>query len=155
MRKVADKARHIMGIPKDTRDWRVSAILVDIVKSEEYISYWGLVKHFDKHPEDLERCELYRPYSTSQYKLQASSIQPKVQQQIITWMAGEDAVHGTKIADSSGYSMEWYKEWQNAKYGKLGVHDFAKLHVIRTLHGKICAATVRPDTPTTRRISER
>ena len=144
MPRVADKAREIMDIPKGRRDRRISAILVSLVKSEENLSYWDLVKHFDKHPEDLERCELYRPYSRAQYQLHVSGIKPKVQQQIITWMAGEDAVHGTKIADSSGYSIARYIEWQNAKYGKLSVHDFAKLHVIRTLHGKICAAMVTP-----------
>ena len=57
--------------------------MADLVKSEK-LSYWGLVKHFDKHPEDLERCELYRPYSRSQYQLRVSEIDPKVQQQIIT-----------------------------------------------------------------------
>ena len=105
MRRVADKARHIMGIPQGRRDWRVSAVLVSLVKSEENLSYWGLVKHFDKHPEDLERCEPYRPYSRAQYQLQVSGIKLKAQQQIIVWMAGEDAAHATKIADSSGYSI--------------------------------------------------
>ena len=62
MRVVADKVREIMGKPPGKRYWDVSAILVVLVKSEK-LSYWGLVKHFDKHPEDLERCELYRPCS--------------------------------------------------------------------------------------------
>ena len=158
MRRVADKAREIMGIPQGRRDWRVSAILVSLVKSEENLSYWGLVKHFGKHPEDLERCELYRPYSKAQYHLHVSSIKPKVQQQIIVWMAGEDAAHGTKIADSSGYSISRYKEWQNAKYGKLSVQDFAKLHLIHTPQGKICAAMVTPgkanDSPYLRKMIE-
>ena len=88
MRRVADKAREIMGIPQGRRDWRVSAILVSLVKSEENPFYGGLVKHFDKHPEGLERCELYRPYSRAQYQFQVSSIRPKVQQQIIVWMSG-------------------------------------------------------------------
>lgn len=59
-------------------DWRVSAILVSIVKSEEGVSYWGLVKHFDKHPGDLKWCELPRPYSKSLYQLRVSEIEPKV-----------------------------------------------------------------------------
>ena len=83
-------------------------------------------------------------------------------------MAGDVAVHGTKIAGSSGFSMEWCVEWQNvygaasfdadisrfsmewcvewqnAKHGKLSVHDFAKPHLIHALHGKICAAMVTP-----------
>ena len=144
MLKVADMAREILGIPQGKRDWQVSAILVAIVRSEEKISYWGLIKHFDKHPEDLERRGLYRPYSRAQYQLHVSQIKPKVQQEILARMAGEEAVHGTKLVDSSGYSISRYKEWQNAKYGKLSVQDFAKLHLIHTPHGKICAAMVTP-----------
>ena len=84
---------------------------MSIVKSEEGLSYWGLVKHFDKHPGDLERCELPRQYSKSLYQLRVSQIAPKVQQKIITWMAGNGAVHGTKIVDSSGYSIARYVDW--------------------------------------------
>ena len=142
--KVADKAREIMCIPQGERDWCVSAILVSLVKSEEDLSYWGLVKHFDKHPGDLERCELPRPYSRSLYQLRVSEIEPKIQQKIITWMAGDDAVHGTKVVDSSGYSIARYVDWYNAKYGKISVGLFAKLHLIHTPHGRICAAMVTP-----------
>ena len=53
-----------MGIAPGIRDKRVSVILVAIVKSED-LSNWGLVKHFQKHPEDLKQCEIYRPRSTS------------------------------------------------------------------------------------------
>ena len=42
----------------------------------------------------MELCEPYRPYGREQYRLQASSIWPMVQQ--IVWMAGEGAVHDTK-----------------------------------------------------------
>ena len=118
MPKVADKAREILGTPQGVRDWQVSAILVSIIKSEENLSYWGLVKHFAKHPEDLERCELYRPYSRAQYQLHVSQIKPKVQQKIITWMAGEDAVHGTKIVDSSGYSIARYVDWYHTNMAR-------------------------------------
>ena len=154
---MADKVRHIMGKPPGKRDWEVSAILVALVKSEK-LSFWGLVKHFDKHPEDLERCELYRPYSRAQYHLRVSEIDPKVQQQIITWMAGEGAVNGPKIVDSSGFSISRFIEWQHAKYGKLSVHDFAKMHLIHTPQGKVCAAMVTPgkanDSPYLRKMIE-
>ena len=142
--KVANKAREIMCIPQGELDWRVSAILVSIVKSEEELSYWGLVKHFDKHPGDLERCELPRPYSKSLYQLRVSQIEPKAQQKIIIWMAGNDAVHGTKIVDSSGYSIARYVDWYSSKYGKISAKYFVKLHLIHTSHGKICAAMVTP-----------
>ena len=54
---ISDKVRNILGMAPGIRDKRVSAILASIVKSEG-LSYWGLVKHFQKHPEDLKRCEL-------------------------------------------------------------------------------------------------
>ena len=59
-------------------------------------------------------------------------------------MAREDAVNGPKIADSSGFSISRFIERQNAKYGKLSVHDFAKMHLIHTPQGKVCAAMVTP-----------
>ncbi len=72
MEKIADFVRKLLGIPKGERDRRVSAVLVAILKSEEKLSYWGLVKHFAKHPGDLKRCELDRPYSKSWYHLRIS-----------------------------------------------------------------------------------
>ena len=140
--RIADKVHSIMGNAPGTRDKRVSAILVAIIKSEEDLSFWGLVKHFRKHPEDLKRCELTREYSKSTYHRWIENIDPEVQQKIITWLAGDDAVHSTLVSDSSGFSVAKLIEWQHAKYGKLSVSDFAKLHLIQTLHGRICAATV-------------
>ncbi len=144
MLRIADIAREILGAAPGTRDRRVSAILVSILKSEENLSYWGLIKHFDRHPGDLELCELSRPYCRSWYQLRVSEIDPAVLQRIIAKMAGGDAVHGTLLADSSGFSIAKYVDWQNAKYGKLSVRLFAKLHIMHTLHGMVCAATVTP-----------
>lgn len=56
-------------------------------------------------------------------------------------MAGDEAVNGTKIVDSSGFSISRYKDWYNVKYGKLSVKDFVKLHSIHTPQGKISSAT--------------
>ena len=88
-----------------------------IVKSEEGVSYWGLVKHFDKHADDLKRCKLPEPYSKSLYQPRVSEIEPTVQQKIIIWMAWNDAVHGTKVVDSGEYNIARYVDWYNAKYG--------------------------------------
>ncbi len=89
-------------------DRRVSAVLVGMAKSEAGLSYCGVAKRFEKHPDDLERREMYETYSRTQYQLQVSKIKLKAQQRIIVWMAGEDAVHGTKIAYSGGYGTEWW-----------------------------------------------
>ena len=144
MGKIADYIRKPLGIPKGKKDRRVSAVLVALVKSEEGLSYWGLVKHFDKHPGDLKRCELDRPYSKSWHGLRISQIDTAILHKLILWVAGDDAVHGTKIVNSSGFSIARYVDWYNAKYGKISVKKFSKLHIMQTLHGKICAAMVTP-----------
>ena len=156
--RIAEEAHNIMGIAPGTQDWRVSAILVSVVKSEEKLSYWSLVKHFDKHPEDLKRCELPRKCSRSMYQLRISEIDPAVLQKILVWSAGNEASHGTKITDSGGFSVSRYRDWYNAKYGDISVKLFAKVHIIHTLHGKICAAIVTPgeanDSPYLRKMIE-
>ena len=114
------------------------------MKSEEGPPYWGLVKHFDKHPGDLKRRGLDRPYSKSWHRLRISQIDTAILHKLILWMAGDDAARGTKIVDSSGFSIARYADWYNAKYGKISVKRFAKLHIMQTLHGKICAAMVTP-----------
>ena len=144
MRRIANIAREILGTAPGMCDRRVSAILVSILKSEENLSYWGLIKHFDRHPDDLELCGLSRQYCRSWYQLRISEIDPAVLQKIITRMAGDDAVHGTLLVDSSGFSIARYMDWQNAKYGRLSVRLFCKLHIMHTLHGMACAAVVTP-----------
>ena len=99
---------------------------------------------FAKHPENLERRGPYRPYGRAQYHPHVSGIEPEVQRQIVTWMAGEDAVHGTRMADSGGYGMAWYTEWQNAKHGRLSVRHLARLHLTHAPYGKACAAMAAP-----------
>ena len=144
MGKIADFIRKLLDIPKGERDRRVSAVLVAILKSEEKLSYWGLVKHFAKHPGDLNRCELDRPYGKSWYHLRISQTDDFILHEIIGWMAGDAAVHGTKIVDSTGFSISRYRDWHNAKYGTISVKQFAKLHIVHALGGKICAAAVTP-----------
>ena len=64
--------------------------------------------------------------------------------EIIGWMAGDTAVHGTKIVDSTGFSISRYRDWHNAKYGTISVKQFAKLHIVHALGGMICSAAVTP-----------
>ena len=59
-------------------------------------------------------------------------------------MAGDDVIHGNIMSDSSGFRMAKIVEWRHAKYGKLDVRDYAKLHVSQVEHGKICAASSHP-----------
>ena len=144
MRRMAGIAREILGTAPGTRGRRVSAILVSILKREENLSCWGLIKRFDRHPGDLELCGLPKPYCRSWHQLRMSEIDPAVLQKIITRMAGGGAVHGTLPVDSGGFGMARHVDWQNAKHGRPGVRPSAKLRIMHTPHGMACAAAVAP-----------
>ena len=139
--RLAGEARRQLGVPPGVRDVRVSAILCAIVKSENNYSYWGLYNHFEKHPDDIELCELKKKYCRSWYHLRISGIGQDVLQRLIAWSAGEDA-KGTQLVDSSGYATYAYEDWYNAKYGLLDARSFVKLHIMAAPHGRIAAATV-------------
>ena len=86
-------------------------------------------------PGDLERCEMIRPYSKSEYQIRISQIETDVLQQIILWVAVSEAVGGTKIVDSSGFSVSRRIKWYNAKYGNISVKLFDKTHLIHAPQG--------------------
>ena len=145
MRRTADITRVILGIAPDRR---VSVILIPILKSQEKLSYWDLIKHFDRHPDDLELCELSRSYYTSWYHFRISEIDPAILQKIITRMASDDTVHDTLLVDSSGFSISMYENWQNAK---LSVRQFCKLHI---MYGMRRCRDMANDSPHLRAIAE-
>ena len=95
-------------------------------------------------PGDLERCEIIRAYSKSEYQLRIYQIGTDVLQQIIVQMAVSEAVGGTTIVDSSGFSVSRRIKWHNAKYGNISVKLFAKTHLIHTPQDSICIAMVTP-----------
>ena len=144
MPKLAGRMREALGIPEGEKDRRVSAMLASLVKSEEGLSHWGLVRRFAKHPGDLERRGLGRPHGKSRYRLRISEMDPAILNKLILWMAGDDAARGTKIVDSTGFSIARYADWYNAKYGKISVKKFAKPRIAHSLHGKVYAAAVTP-----------
>ena len=105
MRRIAEIAREIPGIAPGARDRRASVMAapIIIIKDEENLPRWGVIKYFDRHPDDLDLCELSRPYCGSWYHLRISEIDPAVLQKIITKMASDDAVHGTLLVCSGGF----------------------------------------------------
>ena len=144
MPKLADRIREAPGIPEGERDRRVSAMRVSLVRSEEGLSYWGLVKHFAKRPGDLKRRGLDRPHGKSWCHLRISGMDPAILNKLILWMAGDDAARGAKIVDSAGFRMARYADRRNAKYGKISVKKLAKPRIARSPRGKTCAAVVTP-----------
>ena len=87
MEKTADFIRKPLDLPKGERDRRVSSILVAILKSEEGPFHWGLARHFAKHPGDLKRRGLDRPYCRTWYHLRITQIDSAVLHEIIGWPA--------------------------------------------------------------------
>ena len=66
-------------------------------------SHWGLVKRSAKPPVDMKRRGLDRPYGKSRCRLRMSQTDSVVPRKIIGWMAGDAAIHGIKIVDSTGF----------------------------------------------------
>ena len=73
------------------------------------------------------------PYGKPWYHLRVSQIDSAVPREVIGWMAGDVAVHGTKIVDSTGFSISRYRDWHNAKY--------------RTISGEAVCKTARRARP--------
>ena len=53
---------------------------------------------------------------------------------------------GDLHGDSTGFGLLKYKSWSHAKYGEISCHDYAKLHVIAAVGGKILTFEVTPGT---------
>ena len=52
MCRIADITRDVLGTAPGTSVRRVSTILMSILKNKEGLSYWSLIKHFGRHPDD-------------------------------------------------------------------------------------------------------
>ena len=74
------------------------------------------------------------------------------------WLANTDANKEIHI-DSSGFGLKIYTEWKHAKYGKMSVHKYVKLHIICTRRSKILACTIteeeESDSPHLRELPKR
>ena len=70
-----------------------------------------------------------------------NATQTRYLQKIIARIANTDANKEIHI-DSSGFGLKIYTEWKHAKYGKMSVHKYIKLHIIRARWSKILACTV-------------
>ena len=137
--------RRLLNIPKGQYDIRVCAILSLIVKIRRKLDYRSLSGYFQENNDKAGRCELQKLYDTIRYDTsrlqQIISEIDQVLQNIITWIANTDANKEIHI-DSSGFGLKIYTEWKHAKYGKMSVHKYVKLHAIRARRGKILTCTI-------------
>ena len=141
MKIIANKSRRLLHIPKGQYDIRVCAILALIVKMRRKLDYRSLSGYFKENRDEAKRCELQKPYGKSHLHQIVADIDPLVLQDIIRWIANTDANKELHI-DSSGFGLKIYTEWKHAKYGKMSVHKYVKLHIIRARKGKILACTI-------------
>ena len=105
------------------------------------LDYRGLSGYFKENGDEAKRCELRRLYGKSRLQQIVAEIDSKVLQDIIAWIANTDANKELHI-DSSGFGLKIYTEWKHAKYGKMNVHKYVKLHLIRARGGKILACSI-------------
>ena len=69
---------------------------------------------------------------------------PAILRWIMSRMAGGDAAHGAKTVDSCGFGIARYADRYNAIYGKISANVCAKMRIVQTAHGKICAVMAAP-----------
>ena len=115
MIKVAGKLHEILYIPQGEHDWQISAVLVSIVKSEEKLTAGDWSSILINTLATWKDASL-SGHTASQSIICISQIESHVLQQIIIWIAGDEAVRSTKIVDSCGFSVSRRINCHNAKY---------------------------------------
>ncbi len=145
VRRVAKKMAAETGIDAGLA-W--SAIRIAILRIENRLSYRRMVTHLESNPDDLRRCGLSRTLSKSTLHNRMTML----------WRMGKDFMdevvlamsEGERIADlhgdSTGFGLRKYKSWSHAKHGEVTGHDFAKLHAIAAIGGKILSFEATPGT---------
>ncbi len=145
VRRVARKIAAKTGIDADLA-W--SAIRIAILRIEDGLSYRRMATHLETNPDDLRRCGL-------DHALSKSTLHNRVR---MLWDMGKDFMDEVVLAvsdgertadlhgDSTGFGLRKYKSWHHAKYGEMTGHDFAKLHVIAAVGGRILSFEATPGT---------
>ncbi len=145
VRRVAKKMADKTGIDAKLA-W--SAIRIAILRIENHLSYRIMATHLETNPDDLRRCGL-------DHTLSKSTLHNRVK---MLWEMGKDFMDevvlamsdGERIADlhgdSTGFGLRKYKSWHHAKYGEMTGHDFAKLHIVGAVGGRILSFEATPGT---------
>ena len=100
--------REALDAGKDAPTRRVGVLMAAFIKSENNLTYRGLVNYFVKYPSDLELCGLKKEYQKSWYQLRISQIDPKVVGRTVTRL-GEDDADGPLMVDSTRHAVSSYK----------------------------------------------
>ncbi len=147
--------------PKSDKDRREISYLICLMDKEfRGNSYREHVSYLEANPGSLHVCGLKAVPSKSCLHAAAKRLAEKqeVLAETILRQAGSDA-HGPLLGDATGFSINVYADWEDAKKGIVSRRQFVKLHILVAPHGKIVACMVTPgrthDSPIFRKMIAR
>ncbi len=147
--------------PKSDKDRREISYLICLMGKEfRGNSYREHVSYLEANPGSLHVCGLKAVPSKSCLHAAAKRLAEKqeVLAETILRQAGSDA-HGPLLGDATGFSINVYADWEDAKKGIVSRRQFVKLHILVAPHGKIVACMVTPgrthDSPIFRKMIAR
>ena len=134
--------------PKSDKDRREISYLICLMGKEfRGNSYREHVSYLEANPGSLHVCGLKAVPSKSCLHAAAKRLAGRQEflMEVILRQAGSDA-HGPLLGDASGFSINIYADWEDAKKGIIPRRQFVKLHVLVAPHGRIAACMVTPGT---------
>ena len=147
--------------PKSDKDRRMISYLICLMDKEfRGNSYREHVSYLEANPGSLHVCGLKAVPSKSCLHAAAKRLaeKQKILMEVILGQAGSDA-HGPLLGDASGFSINIYADWEDAKKGIIPKRQFVKLHILVAPHGRIAACMVTPglahDSPIFRKMFAR
>ena len=147
--------------PKSDKGRREISYLICLMDKEfRGNSYREHVSYLEANPGSLHVCGLKAVPSKSCLHAAAKRLAEKqeVLAETILRQAGSDA-HGPLLGDATGFSINVYADWEDAKKGIVSRRQFVKLHILVAPHGKIVACMVTPgrthDSPIFRKMIAR
>ena len=134
--------------PKSDKDRREISYLICLMDKEfRGNSYREHVSYLEANPGSLHVCGLKAVPSKSCLHAAAKKMAEKqeILMEVIQRQAGSDA-HASLLGDASGFSINIYADWEDAKKGIIPRRQFVKLHILVAPHGRIAACMVTPGT---------
>ncbi len=147
--------------PRSDKDRRRISYLICLADKEfRGNSYREHVSYLEANPGSLHVCGLKAVPSKSCLHAAAKHLaeQQEMLMEVIPRQAGGDAC-GPLLGDASGFSINIYADWEDAKKGIIPRRQFVKLHILVAPHGRIAACMVTPglahDSPIFRKMFAR
>ena len=130
--------------PQSGRDRREISYTVCLIDKEfRGNSYREHTSYLEANQGSLHICGLKEVPSKSCLHAAAKRLAGRqaMLMELVLRQAGEDA-YGSLLGDASGFSVNIYADWEEAKRGTISRRMFVKLHVLVAPHGKIATCQV-------------